>query len=135
LLRKILVYIGGSLNIIWGISHLIPTKNIIKGFGEITPDNRYIIQMEWINEGMTLIFIGLIAVVVTVFTKKRAKAIKLLYLLSALMLTAMAVLSLNTGFRIDFLPFKLCLPLFLVSAVLIGQYAFGCDSNNKEEGR
>lgn len=55
--RKILVYIGGSLNILWGISHLIPTNNIVQGYGNITTDNRYIIQMEWINEGVTLIFI------------------------------------------------------------------------------
>ncbi len=135
MLRKILAYIGGSLSILWGISHLFPTKNIVKGFGEISPDNRYIIQMEWINEGLTLIFIGLITLAATIFTVKRTKAIKLIYLLSALMLMAMAVLSLNTGFRIDFLPFKLCPPIFILSAFLIGQKAFGCDWDGKEEVR
>ena len=95
MLRKILAYIGGSLSILWGISHLFPTKNIVKGFGEISPDNK----MEWINEGLTLIFIGLIILAATIFTVKRTKAIKLIYLLSALMLMAMAVLSLEYGFQ------------------------------------
>lgn len=126
-MRKILVYIGGFLNICWGIAHLIPTNSIVKDFGMITPDNELIIRMEWINEGLTLIFIGLLVILVTFFTKVRTRPIKFVYLLSFLMLLAMAIVSLFTGFKIDFIPFKLCPIIFSLSGILIVQNAFGCD--------
>jgi hypothetical protein len=125
--RNILVYIGGFMNICWGIAHLIPTNNVVKNFGEISIENKLIIRMEWINEGFTLIFIGLLVTIVTLFTKERTKAIKMVYLLSFLMLLSMAILSLFTGFKIDFIPFKLCPVIFLLSGFLIVQKAFGCD--------
>ncbi len=128
--RNVLVYIGGFLNICWGIAHLIPTNNIVRDFGDITGDNKLIIRMEWINEGLTLIFIGLLVIVVTMFTKVRTKSIKMVYLLSFFMLVAMSILSLFTGFKIDFIPFKLCPVIFSLSGVLIVQKAFGCDINN-----
>jgi hypothetical protein len=125
--RNILVYIGGFMNICWGIAHLIPTNNVVKNFGEISIENKLIIRMEWINEGFTLIFIGLLVSIVTLFTKVRTKPIKMIYLLSFLMLLSMAILSLFTGFKIDFIPFKLCPVIFLLSGFLIVQKAFGCD--------
>ncbi len=57
---RILFVISGLLNILWGISHLFPSGNVVRGFGSISLDNRRIILMEWINEGFTLIFIGLL---------------------------------------------------------------------------
>jgi hypothetical protein len=56
----ILIIIGAAITIIWGISHLFPTKSVVKGFGDITADNKNIIAMEWIVEGVSLIFIGII---------------------------------------------------------------------------
>ena len=55
---QILIYIGAALPFLWGVSHLFPTKSIIRGFGDISSDNRKIIAMEWIIEGVALIFIG-----------------------------------------------------------------------------
>lgn len=127
MLRNILVYIGGFLNICWGIAHLIPTNNIVNNFGGITSDNKLIIRMEWINEGLSLIFIGLLVIIVTLFAKERTKPVKMVYLLSFLMLLAMTILSLFTGFKIDFIPFKLCPVIFSISGILILQNAFGCD--------
>ncbi|MBI9098710.1 MAG: hypothetical protein JEY91_09540 [Spirochaetaceae bacterium] len=127
MLRNVLVYVGGFLNICWGIAHLIPTNNVVSDFGEISRDNKLIIRMEWINEGLTLIFIGLLVIVVTLFTKVKTRSIKMVYLLSFLMLLTMAIVSLFTGFQIDFIPFKLCPVIFLSSGVLIVQKAFGCD--------
>ncbi len=57
---RILFVISGLLNIFWGISHLFPSGNVARGFGSISLDNTRIILMEWINEGFTLIFIGLL---------------------------------------------------------------------------
>jgi uncharacterized membrane protein YwaF len=123
-MRRPLAYLGGLLLIIWGISHIIPTNNVIKGFGPISADNVHIIAMEWINEGFTLIFLGLLSIAVTVINDNKSKVSKLVYILTFIMLLAMSVLSLFTGFRVDFLPFKLCPLIFMISALLIVQGAY-----------
>ena len=80
--------------------------------------------MEWINEGFTLIFIGLLVIVVTVIGDGKNKIVKAVYLIAFIMLEAMSVLSLFTGFNIDFVPFRLCPIIFTVSGILILQGAF-----------
>ena len=124
MVKKLLVIIGGLLNVAWGIAHLFPTLSVVKGFGDISMDNQRIILMEWINEGFTLIFIGLLVFFMTVFNKKNSRANKIVYMAAAIMLFSMAVLSLFTGFRIDFIPFKLCPLIFIGSGLLIMQGAF-----------
>ncbi|MCK5417635.1 MAG: hypothetical protein KAI93_03995, partial [Desulfobacterales bacterium] len=62
----ILLYLGSGLTVIWGIAHLFPTKSVVQGFGEISIDNKRIITMEWIIEGLALIFIGVLVFTVTV---------------------------------------------------------------------
>lgn len=120
-MRKLLVYLGGLLCIIWGIAHLFPTGNIVKGFGNISPDNINLIKMEWINESLTLIFIGLLTIVITIIRNNEFRVVKAVYLVTFLMLEAMSILSVFTGFKIDFLPFKLCPLIFTISALLILQ--------------
>ena len=114
----ILLYLGSGLTIIWGIAHLFPTKSVVEGFGEITIDNKRIIAMEWMNEGLTLIFIGVLATTVTMIDASDVVS-RAVYFISAIMLLAMAVLSVFTGFKISFLPFKLCPFIFMTSAVLV----------------
>jgi len=122
--RKVLIIIGSILAIIWGTAHLFPTKSVVEGFGNISPDNTRIITMEWINEGFTLIFIGLLVLAITLIGDSISNATKAVYLLSFIMLEAMSLLSLFTGFKVDFLPYKLCPLIFTVSGVLILQGLF-----------
>lgn len=122
--RKLLIFIGGSLNILWGISHLFPTNSVVNDFGNISGDNKRIILMEWINEGFTLIFIGLLVLIVTIISKGNSKTLRFVYIASSIMLFSMAILSLLTGFKIDFIPFRLCPIIFSVSGILILQGAF-----------
>ena len=124
MMRKALIIVGGLLTIIWGIAHLFPTDSVVKGFGNISADNIRIISMEWINEGFTLIFIGLLVIIVTIFNRNNSVVAKSVYLLSFIMLSAMAVLSLLTGYNIDFIPFKLCPVIFMFSGLLIFQGMF-----------
>ncbi len=58
MINIVLLCIGAGLTAIWGIAHLFPTSSVVKGFGEISADNKNIITMEWIVEGVSLIFIG-----------------------------------------------------------------------------
>ncbi len=50
-MNDILLYIGSGVITVWGIAHIIPTKNVVNGFGTISDDNRRIITMEWVAEG------------------------------------------------------------------------------------
>lgn len=117
-MNKKVFYISGIITLFWGTAHLFPTAGVVGDFGNITYDNKLIITMEWIIEGMALIFLGLLTIVVTK-TDTESKLAKNVYILSIGMLFSLAILSLLTGFRVDFLPFKLCPIIFSLSAILI----------------
>ena len=118
MVNLLLLYLSAFFTIIWGVAHLIPTKNVVEGFGEISEDNRNIITMEWIVEGVSLIFIGVLTALITYINPGESVA-KILYSLIAVELVTLAIVSLFTGFKVKFLPFKLCPVIFLISAALI----------------
>ena len=115
---EVLIYIGAALPFFWGVSHLFPTKSIIRGFGEISADNRRIVAMEWIIEGVALIFIGAIVGMVTALEPKNVIS-TVVYLSSSACLLILAAVSIFTGFNINFLPFRLCPIIFTTAALLI----------------
>ncbi|UCC11555.1 MAG: hypothetical protein JSW02_09410 [candidate division WOR-3 bacterium] len=118
MLSTILIITGSILTILWGLTHIFPTGSVIRGFGDISRDNQRIIRMEWLNESLTLFFIGILNTVTTLVNTSMHLQ-NSIHLLSAVMLFAMAILSLFTGARINFLPFRLCPVIFSVSAVLL----------------
>ena len=65
MVNQIFLYLGSIFILIWGIAQLFPTKSIVKGFGDISIDNKRIITMEWIIEGVSLIFMGILVSSVT----------------------------------------------------------------------
>jgi len=118
MINLVFLYLGAALTALWGISHLFPTRSVVKGFGGISVDNQRIITMEWIGEGVSLIFIGVLVALVTIVDSSSSVS-RAVYLLSAIGLMVLALVSWFTGFKIKFLPFKLCPVIFTVSAVLI----------------
>ena len=54
-MNPVLLYIASAMTGLWGVAHLFATKGVVVGFGDITTDNRRIISMEWIVEGVALI--------------------------------------------------------------------------------
>ena len=58
MMNEVLLYTGAGIITAWGIAHLVPTAAIVNGFGAISADNKKIITMESIAEGLTLIFLG-----------------------------------------------------------------------------
>jgi len=118
MLNQVLLYSGSALISFWGIAHLFPTKSVVTGFGEVSVDNKQIITMEWIIEGIALIFIGSIVAIVTAIDHTSSISL-VIYLSSVVVLIVLAIVSFFTGFKISFLPFKLCPVIFITSAVLI----------------
>jgi hypothetical protein len=118
MVNQILLYIASTLILAWGIAHLFPTAAVVRGFGDLSLDNKRIITMEWIVEGVSLIFIAAIVSSATYisYTSEVSKAI---YRISFVMLNVLSVVSLFTGFKVRFLPFKLCPVIFTTSSVLI----------------
>jgi len=58
-------YLGAALLVLWGVAHIIPTRNVVAGFGALSEDNRINITMEWVAEGLALAFVGVLAALVT----------------------------------------------------------------------
>ena len=118
MVEQILLYLGATLPILWGVAHLFPTRAVVKGFGEISVDNQRIITMEWIVEGVSLIFVGVIVATVTAIDAAAAIA-RAIYWICFVMLNALSVVSLMTGFKVHLVPFKLCPVIFTTSSILI----------------
>ena len=115
---NLLLYAASFLTVAWGVTHLFPTKNVVKGFGDISLDNQRVITMEWINEGATLIFIGALTAAVTLVDPASLVA-RTVYWLAIIMLNALSIISLFTGFKVNFLPYRLCPIIFTGSSILI----------------
>ena len=116
--NQILLYIGAILPIFWGMAHLFPTRSVVEGFGEISLDNKRIITMEWIIEGVSLIFIGIAVGSATYLDHTDVIAIAV-YWISFIMLNTLSVISLFTGFKVNFIPYKLCPLIFTTASIFI----------------
>jgi hypothetical protein len=108
MLNQILLYVGSGVIVLWGIGHTMPTRSVVKDFGEISKDNKLIITMEWIAEGLTLCFIGILVVIVAIFGGLENEVTHIVIRASAIMLIVMAFLSSATGARTSIMPMRLC---------------------------
>jgi hypothetical protein len=81
---------------------------VVSGFGALTADNARIITMEWVAEGLTLCFIGVLAALITTTIGSGQPATAVVLRACAGMLVALSVLSALTGARTSLLPMKLC---------------------------
>jgi len=114
-----LLYIASAMTGLWGVAHLVATQGVVAGFGELTADNRRIITMEWIVEGVALVSTAAFVAAATAIDSQ-ATVSSAVYAVAMTTLLALALVSLFTGFRVAFLPFRLCPFVFTLSAVLIG---------------
>ena len=105
---KILLYVGSIVIILWGVAHIVPTKSVVEGFGSITQENQLIITMEWVAEGLTICFIGLLVLYVTLRVGPDNPVSVIVYRAAALMLLVMAVWTGLTGARTSIIPIKIC---------------------------
>jgi hypothetical protein len=112
------VYAGSAIAFVWGVGHLIPTRSVVAGFGDITIDNRRIVTMEWIAEGLTLCFLGVLGALVVLAGGLAHPAGRVAIRAAAVMLLAMAGLTAATGARTSSGPMKACPVVKSVVAVL-----------------
>ena len=118
MISQILLCAGAGLPLLWGAAHLFATKSVVKGFGNVSLDNKRIITMEWVVEGVALVFIGAIVLAATLIDRT-SRVSKAVYLLSFVMLNVLSAVSLKTGFKVSFTPFKFCPVIFTAASILI----------------
>jgi hypothetical protein len=107
-MQPALLYFGSILIFIWGVGHLMPTRNVVAGFGDLSLDNTRILTMEWLAEGLTLCFLGSLVTVVAFVIGSAEPATRLVARAASGMLIVMAIVSAFTGARTPLLPMKLC---------------------------
>ena len=117
-MAAVLAYLAAGIVFAWGVSHAIPTRQVIAGFGAIDPDNRQIIKMEWVAESLSFWFVS-----VLVFSTTRASvdtgATDLVYRISAGFLVSIGIWTSMTGARTAVVWFKLCPAVMGASATLL----------------
>jgi ABC-type polysaccharide/polyol phosphate export permease len=113
-----LFYVGSIVIIFWGIAHLIPTGSIVKGFGEISEDNKKILTIGVVAEGVVLIFTGLFPLLVLVITGSSDRGAHIVYFYSAVLLLVLAVMTALTGARTSIIWYKICPVVKTMVAIL-----------------
>lgn len=103
-----LAYVGAGAIFAWGVGHLMPTRSVVAGFGALTTDSARIITMEWVAEGLTLCFIGVLTAVFTAQVGVATPGGALVLRACAGMLLVLALVSSFTGARTAVLPMRLC---------------------------
>ena len=119
MLGIVLLYSGSIIILIWGAAHLFPTKTVVRGFGPISEDNRKIITMEWLAEGVAMCYMGILTILVTAIAGRTDAASTVVYLSTAITLVVMAILGWLTYARTPIIPMKLCPWIQSLSALLL----------------
>ena len=114
----VLANVASAVLVVWGIAHLAPTRRVAKSFGELTGDNRRILVMEWIAEGITHISLGVLVALVTIVEGLGDPATPLVYRVVAAVLAVMAALTAATGARTPVIWFRVC-PFVLSGAAAL----------------
>jgi hypothetical protein len=118
ILRYVVLLVGSLVITLWGIAHLFPTRSMVNAFGPISLDNKRLITMEWIAEGLTLCFIGVLVFLVTSFAGPQNLVSVLVYQVAAWMLVVMAGLTITTGAKTSITAIKVCPLIKSIVAIL-----------------
>jgi hypothetical protein len=116
---EVLLYVGSVVIALWGVAHIAPTKPVVAGFGPLSPENRRILTMEWVAEGLALGFIGVLCFLATFLVGRENAGAILVYRASAVMLLVLAGWTLLTGGRTSVVQFKICPAVKTIVAALL----------------
>ena len=112
------IYVGSAIFFIWGVPHIIATRDVVAGFGPISTENERIITMTCISDGLLLCFIGSLVLLTTIWGGHNNPVTVNIFRLSALTLVLLAVLTWLTGARTKIVPMKICPFVKLLAAIL-----------------
>ena len=119
MLNNILLYLGAAILFVWGIAHIIPTRNVVAGFGALSDDNRINITMEWVAEGLALAFVGALVALVTILGGSNEPVTQAVVWAVAGFCIVMGGWTFIIGHRSSIVPIRLCPLVLAVAAVLL----------------
>ncbi|HSA51266.1 MAG TPA: hypothetical protein VLH10_14330 [Yinghuangia sp.] len=117
-MEEVLAYAAAGLVGLWGVTHAIPTRAVVAGFGEISQDSRRVLVQEWLAEAVTMWSLAALVIVVTAVGAGTSTA-DWAYRVIAGTLLVLAGLTALTGARTSVVWFKVCPVLMTGSAVLL----------------
>jgi hypothetical protein len=120
-MRNILLYTGSAAIAFWGLMHIVKTRAVVAGFEPLSHDNRLVLTMEWILEGVTLCFVAALVSAVTLLAGSETSVATIVYRAAGLMMIVMAGVSLFTGARAAPLPSP-------TNSVLRSSQPWGCST-------
>jgi hypothetical protein len=118
-MSEALAYIAAGIVFLWGVSHIIPTRGVVAGFGDIGRDNRFIITMEWVAEGLSFMFVAALIAAVTWSGRSPEAAEDLVYRVTVGFLLTIGAWTAMTGARTKVIWFKMCPLVMSVSSGLL----------------
>ena len=118
-MSAVLAYLSAALITAWGAAHAIPTRQVLAGFNPISPDNRRIIQQEWLAEAITMWGLAAVIIAVTAAGGADADARAWVYRAASALLIALAALTALTGARTPVIWFKICPVVLAVTAAML----------------
>lgn len=118
-MATVMALLAAGVVALWGVAHVIPTRNVLAGFAPITVDNRRVVLQEWLVEAVTMWGIAALVIVSTVVGGAASEVTSWVYRVAASLLVALAVVTALTGARTKVIWFKICPVLLTSSAVLL----------------
>jgi len=113
-----LAYAAAAVIALWGVAHVVPTRQVVAGFEPTSADNRRIITQEWLAEGLAMW--GIAAITVAATAASGAGDVRTwVYRVAAAVLVAVGILTATTGARTSVLWFKVCPMVMAVAAILL----------------
>ena len=118
-MNAVLAYLSVALLAVWGTAHAVPTRQVVAGFKPITPDNRRIVQQEWLAEAFTMWGLAAVIIAATAAGSATSDTREWVYRAVSALLIALAALTAMTGARTAVIWFKICPALLTASAALL----------------
>jgi hypothetical protein len=119
MLDTVLLYLGAAILFVWGVAHIIPTRNVVAGFGPLSNDNRINITMEWVAEGLALAFMGVLAALVTALGGAGNPVSAIVVWAIVVFCVVMGTWTFLVGRRSSVLPIRLCPLVLAIAAALL----------------
>ena len=119
MLNNILLHLGAAILFVWGVAHIIPTRNVVSGFGPLSDDNRINITMEWVAEGLALAFLGVLTALVTTVGGNNDPVGRVAVWAVVGFCVVMGAWTFIVGRRSTILPIRLCPLVLAVAAGLL----------------
>jgi len=118
-LGPLLNYLASAAVIGWGAAHILPSRETARSLGAVALDSRRVMELEWVAEGLALVFIGLSTFVLTLAAEPSEPVAVLVYRMNAAALIVFAVWHSFAGSKTRLVPDKLCPVVLTAAAALI----------------